>query len=157
MKRKIIFIACVAAATVVQTAPAFAASHDPDYEVMATGLVSPLHLAVGDGESVRVSQDFAGILTRVEHDGERHDVYTARTGWGVAGSEIRENTTYFLESIGAGQGAAALHGYLKSINSRGDVDTIANLADYERQHNPDGDQHYGFGSDVNQQCLTEAG
>ena len=158
MKRKLTFIACVAAASVVQAAPAFAASHDPDYEVMATGLVGPLHLAVGDGETVHVSQDFAGILTRVEHDGDRKDVYTAKEGWEVAGAEVRGDTTYFLESIGAGQGdPAALHSHLKSINSNGDVEKIASLADYERNVNPDRKQHYGFGDDVSQQCLTEAG
>lgn len=158
MKRKLTFIACVAAATMVQAAPAFASSHSPDYEVMATGLFSPLHLTVGSAESVRVSQDFAGILTRVEHDGDRHDVYTAKKGWEVAGADISDGTTYFLESIGAGQGdPAALQGYLKSIDSGGDVATIANFADYERKHNPDGDQHYGFGSDASQQCLDEAG
>ncbi|KIC66395.1 hypothetical protein RM50_11800 [Pseudarthrobacter phenanthrenivorans] len=158
MKRKLTLVTCMATAMVVQAGPAFASSHDPDYETMATGLVSPLHLAVGDGESVRVSQDFAGILTRVEHDGERHDVYTAKKGWEVAGADIRDDTTYFLESIGAGQGdPSALHGYLKSIDSRGDVDTIANFADYERKVNPDGKQHYGFEADVSQQCLTEAG
>ncbi|MDT0169851.1 ScyD/ScyE family protein [Pseudarthrobacter sp. BRE9] len=158
MKRKIAFIGCVAAAMVVQTGPAFASSHDPDYEVLAKDLVSPLHLAVGHGESVRVSQDFAGILSRVEHDGDTEDVYTAKKGWEVAGVEIRDDMTYFLESIGAGLGdPAALHGYLKSIDSKGDVDTIANFADYERKHNPDGDQHYGFESDVSDACLSEVG
>ena len=155
MKRQLTFIACVATATMVQAAPALASSHNPDYEVMATGLVSPLHLAVGSGETVRVSQDFTGILTRVEHDGDREDIHTAEKGWEVAGAEIHDGMTYFLESIGAGQGdPAALQGYLKSIDSKGDVDTIANFADYERKHNPDGDQHYGFEPDVSDTCIA---
>jgi len=158
MKRKLTFIACVAAGLVVQAAPAFASDPHQDYEVMATGLLSPLHLAVGDGESVKVSQDFSGMLTQVEHDGERHDVYTAKKGWEVAGAEIRGDKTYFLESIGAGQGdPAALHGYLKSIDAKGHVETIANFADYERKANPDAKQHYGLEPDASQQCLTEAG
>ena len=156
MKRQLTFIACVAAATMVQAAPAFGSSHNPDYEEMATGLVSPLHLAVGSGETVRVSQDFAGILTRVEHDGEREDIHTAEQGWEVAGVDIHDGMTYFLESTGAGQGdPAALQGYLKSIDSKGDVDTIANFADYERKHNPDGDQHYGFAPGTSEECLAE--
>ena len=156
MKRKITLIGCLAAAMVVQAGPAFASSHDPDYEVLATDLVSPLHLAVGDHESVRVSQDFAGILTRVEHDGSVEDVYTADKGWEVAGVEISDHTTYFLESTGAGQGDPdALRGYLKSIDSNGDVDTIATFDDYERKNNPDGDQHYGFKDDASDQCLAE--
>ncbi|BCW54055.1 ScyD/ScyE family protein [Arthrobacter sp. FX8] len=156
MKRKLTFIACMAAAMMVQASPAFASTHDPDFEVLGTGLLTPLHLAVGKGESVRVSQDFAGVLTRVEHDGSTEDVYTAKKGWEVAGVEIRDSTTYFLESIGAGQGdPAKLQGYLKSIDSRGDVDTIANFAEYERKHNPDGDQHYGFEPDVSDKCLAD--
>jgi hypothetical protein len=155
MKRKLAFIACLAA--MLPAAPAYASSQEPDIEVMATGLVSPLHLAVGRGESVRVSQDFAGILTRVESDGSRKDVYTAKPGWEVAGVEIRSAGTYFLESIGAGQGdPALLEGYLKLLEPDKDVRTLASFADFERNQNPDGDQHYGFAPDTSQTCLAEA-
>ena len=155
MKRKLAFIACLAA--MLPAAPAYASSQEPDIEVMATGLVSPLHLAVGPGESVRVSQDFAGILTQVESDGARKDVYTTKPGWEVAGVELRSAGTYFLESVGAGQGdPAKLEGYLKLLGPENDVRTLASFADFERNHNPDGDQHYGFAPDASEKCLAEA-
>jgi hypothetical protein len=156
MKRKLAFIACLAV-TMVPAAPAFASSQEPDLEVMATGLFSPLHLAVGSGESVRVSQDFAGTLTRVEPNGDTKDVHTSKPGWEVAGVEIHDSSTYFLESVGAGQGdPALLEGYLKVLRPDKDARTIASFADFERKHNPDGDQHYGFAPDASADCLAQA-
>ncbi|MDQ0691759.1 ScyD/ScyE family protein [Arthrobacter sp. W4I7] len=154
MKRKLAFIACLAV-TMVPAAPAFASSQEPDIEVMATGLFSPLHLAVGSGESVRVSQDFAGILTRVEPNGDTKDVYTATPGWEVAGVEIHDSSTYFLESVGASQGdPEKLEGYLKVLGPEKDVRTIASFADFERKHNPDADQHYGLEDGTSEECIA---
>lgn len=158
MKKRLALFACMAAsaAAIASAGPASASTKAPDYDVLEGGLVSPLHVTAGPGKSVLVSQDFAGKLTRIDRGGPTEDLSTETSpGWEVAGADTRGNTTYFLESVGAGQGdPAGLHGYLKSIDSRGDVDTIANFADYERSHNPDGDQHYGFGDDVSAQCLA---
>lgn len=159
MKKRLTLLACIAAsaAAIATAGPAAASAGKGDYDVLAGGLVSPLHVSTGTGKSVLVSQDFAGKLTRINRDGSTEDLATKTPkGWEVAGSDTRGSTTYYLESVGAGQGdPAALHGYLKSIDARGAVDTIANFADYERRHNPDGDQHYGFGSDVGSQCLAD--
>ena len=158
MKKRLALLACItaSAAAIASAGPAAASTKAPDYEVLAGGLVSPLHVAAGTGKAVLVSQDFAGKLTRISRDGSAEDLDTATPkGWEVAGSDTRGSTTYFLESVGAGQGdPAGLHGYLKSIDSKGTVDTIANFADYERRHNPDGDQRYGFGDDVSAQCMA---
>ncbi|MDQ0769849.1 hypothetical protein QF031_002598 [Pseudarthrobacter defluvii] len=158
MKRRLALLACItaSAAAIASAGPAAASNKAPDYEELAGGLVSPLHVAAGSGKAVLVSQDFAGKLTRINRDRSTEDVDTGTPmGWEIAGSDTRGSTTYFLESVGAGQGdPAGLHGYLKSVDSKGDVDTIANFADYERRHNPDGDQHYGFGDDVSAQCLA---
>ena len=158
MKRRLALLACItaSAAAIASAVPAAASTKAPDHQVIAGGLDSPLHVAAGTGKDVLVSQDFAGKLTRISRDGSAEDLDTATPkGWEVAGSDTRGSTTYFLESVGAGQGdPAGLHGYLKSIDSKGTVDTIANFADYERRHNPDGDQSYGFGDDVSAQCLA---
>ncbi|WP_240617719.1 hypothetical protein [Pseudarthrobacter sp. AG30] len=158
MKKRLALLACIAAtaAAMASAGPASASTRTHDYDVLADGLVSPLHVAAGTGKSVLVSQDFAGKLTRISRDGATKDLATETPqGWEVAGSDTHGSTTYYLESVGAGQGdPAALHGYLKSIDAKGDVDTIANFADYERRHNPDGDQRYGFGRDVSDQCLA---
>ena len=158
MKKRLALLACIAAsaAALASAGPAAASAGAPDYEVLAGGLVSPLHVSAGTGKSVLVSEDFVGKLTRINRDGSTADLdtHTAK-GWEVAGSDTRGSTTYYLESVGAGQGdPAALHGYLKSIDSKGHVEIIANIADYERRHNPDGDQRYGFGDDVSAQCLA---
>lgn len=158
MNKRLALLACTAASAVAiaSAGPAAASAKTPDYDVLAGGFVSPLHVTAGPGKSVLVSQDFAGKLTRIDRDGSTEDLSTdTPQGWEVAGADTRGNTTYFLESVGAGQGdPAGLHGYLKSIDGRGDVETIADFADYERSHNPDGDQHYGFGDDVSAQCLA---
>ncbi|MGN7198970.1 ScyD/ScyE family protein [Arthrobacter sp. SAFR-044] len=158
MKKRLALLACMAAsaAAIASAGPAAASSKTPDYDVLAGGFVSPLHVTAGHGKSVQVSQDFAGKLTRIARDGTTEDLSSGTSqGWEVAGADTRGNTTYFLESVGAGQGdPAGLHGYLKSIDAGGDVDTIADFAGYERRHNPDGDQHYGFGDDVSARCLA---
>ncbi|MGX5715604.1 ScyD/ScyE family protein [Arthrobacter sp. MAHUQ-56] len=157
MKKRLTLVASIAAAAafIGSAGPAAASDTQAHYDVLAGGFVSPLHVSAGSGKSVLVSQDFAGKLSRVNRDGSTEDLYTAKAGWEVAGSDTRGSTTYFLESVGAGQGdPAALHGYLKSIDAKGDVDKIADFADYERRHNPDGKQRYGFGDDVSAKCLA---
>ncbi|PTT69271.1 ScyD/ScyE family protein [Arthrobacter sp. HMWF013] len=157
MKKKFPWAACLAAAAlVIPVGPASAgSSSSPDPKILADGLVTPLSLAVGRDGSVLVTQNFVGKLDRVEDDGQLATVYT-KADWDVGGVETRRGTTYFLESVGAGGGNPdALEGYLKSIDESGEVRTIADLAGYERTNNPDGDQEYGFGSDVPADCLQQ--
>lgn len=156
MNRKSTVIACLAAAAIlVPASPAAAESKESGPDTVAEHLFSPLSLAVGPGKSILVTQNFAGTLDRVEDDKKPVNIYK-RADWDVGGVETRGSTTFFVESVGAGGGdPAALKGYLKSINSRGDVRQIADLATYERENNPDGSQHYGFGSDLPDWCLAK--
>lgn len=160
MKRKLTLIALAAVALVAPVSPAAASDsgHGAEpYDVLADGLTSPLHLAVGTAKSIYVSQDFAATLSRVTRDGQVDDVYAkGKEGWDVAGVDTRGATTFFLESTGAGMGdPSKLEGYLKAISPGGDVRTIANFSDYERNYNPDGGQRYGFGPDVPDSCLKQ--
>ncbi|WP_255769593.1 ScyD/ScyE family protein [Pseudarthrobacter sulfonivorans] len=153
MKKKFPLAACLAAAALIISIGPAAAGSPPEPETLATGLLAPLSLAVDRNDSVLVTQNFAGRLDRVKDDGQLANLYT-HVGWDVAGVQTRGGTTYFLESMGAGGGHPdALHGYVKSIDRRGDVQTIADLASYERANNPDGDQQYGFGAEVSDECL----
>lgn len=161
MKRKLTLIALAAVALVAPVSPAAASDsrHGAGpYDVLADGLVSPLHLAVGTAKSIHVSQDFAATLSRVTRDGHVDDVYAkGKEGWDVAGVDTRGATAFFLESTGAGMGdPAKLEGYLKAITPGGDNRTIANFADYERNYNPDGGQQYGLGPEASDDCLAEA-
>ena len=161
MKKKITIIGLVAAVVAFAPASPSTASDkghdDPKPEDVATGLATPLHLALGTAKSIYVSQDFAGKLSRVNRDGTVEDVYASpKPGWDIAGVDTRGATAFFLESTGAGLGKPEnLEGYLKAISPNGDVRTIANFADYERENNPDGDQEYGFGDDVSDACLQQ--
>ena len=157
MKNKFPLVVCLAAAAIViPTGPAAAGSTDtPEPVTLAAGLSAPLSLAVDSDDSVLVTQNFAGLLSRVNGDGTTTALYQGKPGWDVGGVESRRGTTYFVESRGAGGGdPAALEGYLKSMDAQGNIRTIAELADHERKNNPDADQHYGFGSDVSAECLA---
>lgn len=160
MKKRISLAALAAATTLLLPAsPSLAndqQSEDNASRELATGLVSPLHLAVGPDRSVFVSQDFAGKLSRVNRDGGVETVYTGQSGWDVAGVATRGASTYFLESTGAGEGKPEkLKGYLKVIDRDGDIREVANFADYERENNPDGDQKYGLGPEASAACVAE--
>jgi streptogramin lyase len=158
MKRKLTLIAfAAAAALMVPMGPAVAGStDDPEPRVLAENLAAPLSLAVDAEGGVLVTQNFAGLLSRVNDDGSTTTVYQGKAGWDVSGVESRRGTTYFVESVGAGgNDPNALVGYLKSIDEDGVVTTIAELASYERDNNPDGKQHYGFGSEVTDECLAK--
>lgn len=158
MKRHFHIVACLAAAALMGPAvPAWGNDQPPEQEVLASGLSSPLHLAVGANRSVYVTQDFVGTVSRANRDKTIDSIYQAPQGWGVAGVQTRGATTFFLEAKGAGMGnPAALGGYLKAIGPRGGVRTIADLAEHERSANPDAGQHYGFVSGASLTCLKEA-
>jgi len=158
MKKKFPIVACLAAAAIAIPAGPTMAGNAPEPSeprTLAENLVAPLSLAVDSDESVLVTQNFAGLLSRVNDDGSATTLYKGKAGWDVAGVETRRGTTYFVDSVGAGGGDPnALEGYLKSINAEGEVRTIANLANHERENDPDRDQHYGFGPEVSAECLA---
>ncbi len=155
MNKKFSIIVCLAAAAlIIPAVPAAAADKPVDTDTLAEHMMAPLSLALSPGKSVLVTQNFAGRLDRVEDDGKMSNVYT-RTDWDVGGVETRGNTTFFVESVGAGPDTRDLEGYLKSINGRGEVKTVANLALLETRDNPDAGQHYGFGDDVTAECLAK--
>jgi hypothetical protein len=158
MKKRLSIIVCTAvAAAIVPAGPSAASDREPEAREIVGGLVSPLHLAIGTNKSIYVTQDFAGKLSRINRDGSVNDIYQADPGRGVAGVETRGATTFFLETAGAGSNdPAALRGHLKAISPRGDVRTIADLAEHERKNNPDAGQHYGFGADASSKCLEQA-
>ncbi|MEV7637947.1 ScyD/ScyE family protein [Pseudarthrobacter enclensis] len=160
MRKRTSLVALAAATTLLLPAsPSLATDKQPDDQaskVLATGLVSPLHVAVSPDGSVFVSQDFAAKLSLINHNGTVDNVYTGKPGWDVAGVSTRDSLTYFLESTGAGEGQPEkLSGYLKVINRNGDIREIANFADYERENNPDGDQEYGLGPEASAACVAE--
>ncbi|WP_323961269.1 ScyD/ScyE family protein [Arthrobacter sp. JZ12] len=121
--------------------------------VIAEGLVSPLRLAVGDGRSIDVAQSFAGTVSRIARDGNI-ETLDAMEGY-FAGSVSRSGrTTYYTMTKGAGAGIPAENeSLLKSRDRHGNIRTIANIAAYEQEANPDQETRYGF-RDLDQACLA---
>lgn len=141
-------IAAVTAALAVVLSPVGTAQATPSRSgptTLADGLVGPLHLSVGPGKVVTVSESFASRLTNVSRSGVTKTIYTA-PDWDVAGSEYRGSTLYFLESAGAGpMDPRPLAGSLKAIGAKGRVTTITNqLGAHETAYNPDRKIRYGL-------------
>ncbi len=153
-------IPVLAAALVLVVVPAGAAVAAPPPAspvVLADGLVGPLHLSVGPGRSVTVSEEFAGVLSVVDHG--TTPLYS-NPGWDVAGVDHQGSTTYLLESQGAGpDDPRPLAGALKAIDSRGNVTTVTDqLGAYETANDPDGAEQYGLSSAeaaANPACVAE--
>lgn len=158
MKFRALAAATAALMTLGQVAVANAAPPSPDPVELADGLVGPLALSVGPGKAVTVSESFAGRLTTVA-DGDTTTTYT-NPGWDVSGSAYRGSTLYFLESVGAGpMDPRPMVGVLKSIDSKGNVETItADLAQYEIDNNLDSDVRYGLSeadAAANPDCVAQ--
>ncbi|MHA7862480.1 ScyD/ScyE family protein [Tessaracoccus sp. Y36] len=153
----------LASATLLALVPAGmsqAAPPDPGPTVLQDGLITPLHLAVGPGGTVAISQSFAGMLTTVRK-GESTTVYSS-PGWEVGGADYRGSTLYFLESVGAGPfDPSPMVGTLKAIDAAGNVTTITDqIAQYEMDNNLDADVQYGLSAAdavANPDCVAELG
>lgn len=139
-------------------AGAYAAPRPAEPVTLATGFVGPLHLSVGPGKTVAVSESFAGLLTTVR-DGEKTVLYSSE-GVDVAGSAYQGSTLYFVESVGAGpEDQRDMVGSLKAIDNKGAVRTITDeLAQYEIDNNVDQDVRYGLSAAdaaANPDCVAE--
>ena len=152
-----------AAAALLVLAPAgvgYAAPPEPGPITLAEGLVGPLHLSVGPGKAVTVSEEFASRLTKVA-GGATTPVYSSQDS-DVAGGAYQGSTLYFLESQGAGpEDPRPLVGSLKAIDGKGQVTTVTDqLGAYEESANPDQNIHYGLsvsdaGNPANSDCLAQ--
>lgn len=155
MKKSLALLAA-GALIMLPAGPATAAPPTPPPPV--DGLVGPLHVSAGTGNSVIVSEEFAGRLTRIE-GGTKTVLYThpADEQWDVAGTATQGSTTYVLESQGAGpEDPRPLAGRLVSIDPKGNATTITDqIGAYETIHNPDGDVHYGLGPRASEDCVSQ--
>lgn len=138
----------VTAAALLVLGPVGAATATPPPPgpvTLAQGLVGPLHLSVGPGKSVTVSQEFASQLTTVSR-GSTATLYDGGPDWDVSGVDNRGSTVYFLQSQGAGpDDPRPLVGVLKAIDARGNVSTVTDqIGAYETSVNPDSGNAYGL-------------
>lgn len=127
---------------------------------VAEGLLTPLSFAVGRRGTVDVSQDFAGLLTRVTPGGSTQILDAAEPGSGysfgaVSKSAKQRGITYYTTVIGAATNDPAQNmSVLKSIDRNGTVRTLADIAGYEFSQNPDSVNRYGFDS-IDAECAAQ--
>ena len=133
----------VAASTTALAMPAASAAP------LAEGLVAPLQIDVSGG-SVYVSQAFAGIITRIDRDGSRHDLVQEQGAVGGLAAGDDGSVTYAF--IGGDEKAPVSQ--LKHMMPNGDTEVVADLWEYERTMNPDGRKRYGF-SGLSDDCAAQ--
>jgi hypothetical protein len=113
----------------------------PQAHTLASGLVTPLSLAV-QGGSTYVTQNFAGMLTQLRRGQEPRTLYTSENGNEVGGVSVRGHRVVFTETAGDGEGNNT-DSWLKMLTRSGAARTIADIRDYENATNPDGKYTYG--------------
>jgi hypothetical protein len=123
------------AGVLATAAPAHAA---PD-EVTG-GLVAPLSTAVAGNGTVYVSQNFAGILTKVSTGGKKTDIYTARPGTEVGAVSVSRGVVTFA-TTGSNPKRPSAKVHILDASGR---HLLANVQRYEKRRNPDGDRKYGI-------------
>lgn len=146
------------AGTATAGPPASTDGHD-DWEVtagdstdLATGLLSPLRIAVGRDDTAYVSQNFAGLLTRVGADGATSTL-VERAGIEIGGVAIRRGDVYYTESAG-GPGSPDPFVANVSVLEDGETRVLADFAALETENNYDADNEYGF-QDLPEDCVAE--
>lgn len=161
MKKPLLYLALpLALGLALGTGLAPASAHrespePPSATVLAEGLQSPLSLAAGR-HGLFVTQNFAGILNRIKRHGDPEALYRSG-GPQVASASLYRHTVYFSEGTGAG-GMDGLPNvqWIKSLDLHDDgaaPKKIADVAAYEKKHNPDGRVTYGFRHVEDRQCL----
>jgi hypothetical protein len=127
--------------------PAVAKPKSTSNTPLATGLVGPLGLAVGQDGTVYVTEAFAGRLTAIHKDGSTNVLLDA-PGTEIAGVDAAgKGTLVFTQTVfegGAGEEAPVLDALLARLRPNGKTKVIASAEDYEATANPDGGNQYGL-------------
>ncbi|WBM80272.1 ScyD/ScyE family protein [Cryobacterium breve] len=115
---------------------------------LAEGLLGPLSLEVGRHNTVYVTQNFAGELTKVARDGTTSTLASA-PGEEISAVTARKGTVYYAR-VAQDHSAATL----RSIAPDGTDAELADIAAYEKSANPDQNNSYGF-VDLDPTCAAQ--
>lgn len=140
--------AALAAPTSVPSQRSWAVTAGEQTE-LATGLLGPLRVAIGRGNTAYVSQNFGGQLTSVDRNGALATLVD-RPGIEVGGVSTNHGEVYFTESAG-GPGSPDPFVANVSVLEKGTVRILADLAALETANNYDGASSYGF-QDLTPEC-----
>lgn len=119
------------------TAPAQAHQRTPHPSpvTIASGLISPLSLAVDGRGTIYTTQNFAGQLTKISH-GKTSTVFATSDGSEVGGVSVSGSSITFT--------ITGPKTTVNRIDSRGHVRTLADVGAYEAKVNPDRRVTYGI-------------
>lgn len=165
MKFRALAAAAAASALAVTLSVAPAQGHYKEHKtgsgvsnvkVVAEGLAGPLRVDFGPRGSLLVAESGSGSITSISAKGKRTTIVNA-PGYEVAGVSYRHGATYYFQNpAGAEQAPDPKDpALLKAVNQRGKTRTLADLAAFERKHDPDGKTVYGV-RDVSKRCLAQA-
>ncbi|MDN4612371.1 ScyD/ScyE family protein [Arthrobacter burdickii] len=124
---------------------------EPD--TLATGLVGPLRVAVGRGNTAYVSQNFGGMLTSVARTGKAPTLVTEPT-IEIGGVSTRHGEVYFTRSAGGDPGNPGPLVATVNVIKKGKVRMLADLAALETANNYDAGTMYGF-KDLPASCAAD--
>ena len=140
------------AATTAVVVPAGQAAA-PQPRTLAKGLVSPLSAAVDDDGTAYVTQNFAGLLSKVRPGKLPKTVYASKNGNEVGGVSVFHGKIVFTEVASDAQGNPS-RSWVKWIAPSGKVRTLADIRAYENRRNPDGKVTYGVRG-ISSTCAAE--
>lgn len=156
--KKLIISAVVCATVVVSVAMAApATAHDQGGPppsttgtplTLAGGLISPLSLEVDKGGVSYVSENFAGLVTRVGSDGTKTTLASA-PGLETSAVSTRNGTVYWAETAPDHSSSV-----LMSRDRQGNIHQVADLWEHENTQNPDQINAYGF-EGLDAACLAQ--
>jgi hypothetical protein len=114
----------------------------PRQRTLASGLLTPLSLAVADNGTTYVTQNFSGILNKLRPGRSPRVLYRSTGGHEVGGVSVRNGRVVFTETMEDADGNHPAT-WVKVLRRHGKARTLANLAAYESRKNPDGRVTYG--------------
>ncbi|WP_394249577.1 ScyD/ScyE family protein [Arthrobacter pityocampae] len=124
-----------------------------DTAEVATGLVSPLRVATGRGNTAYVSQNFVGKLTGIDRNGTATTLLD-RPGIEIGGVSTNKGDVYFTESAGGPMSPDDPFVANLSVLEDGEPRILADFAALESENNYDGGNEYGF-QDLPADCTEQ--
>jgi hypothetical protein len=157
VKKTVICLATAAAmvgVSVLSAAPATANGDDgpptaSDPVTIAEGLVTPLSLEVDRQRVSYLSQNFAGLLTRVARDGTA-SVLASAPGEEITAVSSRDDYVYYAQ-IAMDHSSGSM---VRVPAAGGTPEPFADLYAHESTENPDGDAAYGF-QGISPECAAQ--
>ena len=125
----------------------------PQAKPLAKHLVSPLTAAIDDDGTAYVTQNFAGLLSKIRPHKSPKTLYASKGGNEVGGVSVFHGRLVFTETASGPDGSPA-KSWVKWITSSGKVRTLANVRAYENKKNPDKKIQYGVRG-ISDECAAD--